>query len=132
MFFRKRKITTDPILGELEFSKGGWVSTAVADTRLPYFRIDGDTMGPDAEGLIQARSLLASHAQVASTAIAHALSDSNAKDFAGGHGEFVLEGFHVTRQLGTYTAELALTGWPDAMISVEFQGDEPQTVLLAD
>jgi hypothetical protein len=131
MFWRKHKTIADPDLGNLEFSLNRWSARTVGEAAC-FIAIHGDRDGPNPIALAEAKRLLASQAELAAAAIGFARSDPEASAFSEGQGELIFEGITASPIPGSFTVELGLSGWPDAMVDVQFKSNNPTAVLLGD
>jgi hypothetical protein len=131
MFWRKRKSVVDPDLGTLEFILNRWSGRPGGEGSC-FIAIPGDRDGPDREALAEAKGLMGRQADLAAAAIGFARADPKASAFAVGHGELQCEGIAATPSPGTFTVELGLSKWPDAMLDVQFHSNMPTAILLGD
>jgi hypothetical protein len=122
----------DPKLGRLAFAGGRWTSVPVrpGDGGLAI-SVDGSREGPSQAALQIAHEFIANSGRFFLSAKTFVLKDSNAVEFLEGQGELVLDGLTV-RGADDFDVEIAVTDWPDAMISVRFKAGKPCEVLLAD
>lgn len=136
MFWRKPKAFQDPDFGELRHRskpQSRWVSAALpAVGGSILIDLPGDSAAPSATALSIAKQTLSQLAPLLRTAISHVQRHPKAQKFIEGQGSLVLDGLSFTETAGTFNMELALSDWPDAMVSVVFEGGAPCDVLLAD
>lgn len=93
--------------------------------------MEGDKDRPSPEVVEVARLLLQNPKALIRAAEAFVRSDAPAQEFIAGNGELVCDGFTVYSSR-EFAVEFSLTNWPDAMISVPFEGMMPCDVLLGD
>ncbi len=131
--FWKKPTFQDPQLGVLSFSGKLWHSKPIG-TRSGevLLSLEGGTNSPDPSALAVAKDVLLNTRPIVKSAMAFAQSDSETQEFMAGNGELILDGFSFKSSAGTFDVELALSAWPDAMITVVFKGGVPCNVLLAD
>jgi len=131
--FGKKPIFDDPLLGPLAWSAGHWWTSALVSSDGDVtFRIAGSLEGPTSHALERAKSTLSESGQLVAAAKAYVLIDPEASESCQGHGELLLDGFSVSDE-GRLNVELALSGWPDAMITVTFSAEMiPCKASLAD
>jgi hypothetical protein len=129
----KKRTIQHPQLGTLSFSRDRWLSESLATpSGVVLVSIDGDVSAPSPAGLATARDILADPEGVVSAAKIFVLSHAEAQEFVGGQGTLVLDGFTFRSDPGSFEVDLALSDWPDAIISVVFRDGFPSDVLLAD
>lgn len=136
MLFRKPKTFQDSDFGKLTHCpkpQSHWVSEAIPTSEGGILiDLPGDSAGPSRAALSIAKQTLSQLAPLLTAAISHVQQNSEAQEFIEGQGSLTLDGLSFTETSGTFNVELALSDWPDAMISVVFRGGSPCDVLLAD
>lgn len=122
----------DRLLGRLTFSKGVWLSSPLAT---PFgdavFSLAGDKSSPGRVALEMAKSLMSNPDPFMTAAKDFLEASAEASEFSRNNGELVLDGFTI-EESGSMAVEWTLSEWPDAMITVKFEGGVPCKVLLAD
>jgi len=93
--------------------------------------MEGNKAGPSPKVVEVARELLRQPDHLIQAAEAFVGSNVQAQQFIAGNGELVCDGFTVYES-GKFAVEFGLTNWPDAMISVPFEGTAPSAVSLSD
>ena len=120
-------------LGPLSFSRGRWSSKPIGtNAGEVLLSLDGDRTSPAVDALALAKEVLGEPSRYAESAMTFASSNAEAREFMDGNGNLVLDGFTFTTAPASVRVELSLSDWPDAMITVVFNGRTPCEVLLAD
>lgn len=127
-FWRQRTFK-DSQLGQFKRVRTMWFPATVQDGL--YISMEGDKERPSPEAVAVARQLLRSPKDLIRAAEACVRSDARAQEFIAGNGELVCDGFTVYKS-GKFAVEFSLSDWPDAMISVAFEGAEPCSVSFGD
>lgn len=129
--FKKKPTHLDPDLGLLTFAHRQWTSGAIATTAgEAVFSLEGDAAGPDPACLSLARVVLQHAARHVASAMGHARSDPQAREFMAGRGALLFDGLSIKAD-GSFHVDLALSEWEDASINVVFVQDAPREVLLS-
>jgi len=119
----------DPQLGRFKRVRTMWCPAA------PHsglgVSMEGEKERPSPEVVEVARQLLSSPGDWIQAAEAFIKADASAQEFIAGNGELVCDGFTVYMS-GKFAVEFSLTRWPDAMISVPFEGGAPCDISLGD
>jgi hypothetical protein len=130
-FFSKPQFD-DPVLGRLTRVGSSWIAREIATSAGPLgVTVDGDRAAPSPAGLKVAKSLIQAPEGTIGQALAFVRESPRALEFIQGNGDLLVDGFSV-RESGAYSVELALSEWPDAMITVTFKDGRPSEVLLGD
>ena len=132
MWFGKPTIES-PDLGTLSFSHGRWHSRPIrTNAGEVLIALEGDATSPAAAAITLVKEVLGDARAFVQPAIAFASADSRTQEFIGGNGDLQLDGFTIGAVPPSFRVELALSEWPDAMITVVFSGKVPCEILLAD
>jgi hypothetical protein len=130
--FGKKTTFDDPLLGPISWSQEHWTTRALPTSEGEVtVMMEGSRSGPSPGALERARSVLTQPTPAVTAAKAFVIADPDASEFCLGNGQLVLDGFTVSVE-GELRVELALSEWPDAMITVVFTGETPCKTLLAD
>jgi len=131
--FWKKPTFQDPHLGVLSRSGNVWRSGSIGTTSGEVFvSLEGGSASPDPIALAVAHCVLPNTEPVVRSAMAFALAHSDFQEFMAGNGDLTLDGFSFESSPDSFDVELALSEWPDAMITVVFKGGTPCSILLAD
>jgi hypothetical protein len=133
MMFWKKPTTKHPKFGVLVYSHDRWLSEVIqTESGNALVSIEGDRISPNETAIAFAEKLLEQTSLVVLRAISFVQADSEALEFIAGQGDLILDGFFFGSNKDSFEVELALSDWPDAMISVVFKDGLPCEVLLAD
>ena len=132
MFWKKRQVE-DAVLGILTYHDGEWISELLPSScGAIRIGVEGSKAAPSSEGISDAREAFVSPAWITEAARAYLLADAQAVEMMQGHGELTLDGFSFTSTRGVFSVTYGLTGWPDAMLVIEFSQGVPCEVSLSD
>lgn len=93
--------------------------------------MEGDKERPSPAAVEVARRLLPDAKDLIRAAEVFLLADARAQEFMVGHGELICDGLMV-QACGSFTVGFSLTDWPDAMLTVSFEGSMPVEIDLDD
>ncbi|MGY1426496.1 hypothetical protein [Lysobacter sp. A289] len=131
--FWKKPTFQDPQLGLLSHSGNVWQSKSIRTVSGEVLvSLEGGPASPDPIALAMAHDVLPNTEPVVKSAMAFALAHPDFQEFMAGNGDIALDGFSFKSSPDTFDVELALSEWPDAMITVVCKGGIPCGILLAD